>query len=152
MLAHELLGQGHVVRGTTRQADGVAAIAGAGAEAVVADPDRVATLAGALEQVGVVFVLLGSAEGDVVDVSALHGSRLEMLLSRTLDTTIRGIVYEAAGSVDAGVLRAGAALVREVCEGSKIPFELLERNPRDGYEAWVMEAVGAAERVLIEKR
>ena len=43
-------------------------------------------------------------------VAALHGSRLAMMLTQTIDTTVRGIVYEAAGSVDAARARRGASV------------------------------------------
>ena len=76
-------------------------------------------------------MLLGSAVGSAEQLAALHGTRLEMLLTRMLDTTVRGIVYEAAGSVDRALLDAGAALVRERCEDSRIPFALLDADPGD---------------------
>ena len=99
-LAVQLRARGHAVRGTTRDPARVDAIEAAGVEAYVGDPDRIATLAPALEHVGVACLLLGSAIGDPEQLEALHGTRLEMLLTRMLDTTVRGVVYECAGSVD----------------------------------------------------
>ena len=58
-----------------------------------------------------------------------------MLLERMLDTTVRGIVYEAAGAVDPGLLEAGAARVRERAEVSRIPYALLDADPAD-WSAW----------------
>ena len=113
VLVRELIAAGHAVRGTTRDPARGPAIEDAGAEAVIGDPDIVATLARSLEHVTVACVLLGSAVGSPEAVAALHGPRLEMLLTRVLDTTVRGVVYEAAGSVDAGVLAGGAALACE---------------------------------------
>jgi len=107
----------------------------------------IATLAGALEHVAVACILLGSAAGMPEQLSALHGSRLDMLLTRMVDTTVRGVVYEAAGSVAPDVLRGGAARVRTRCEDSRIPFVLLQANPRE-HRAWGAEAVGAVERAL----
>jgi 3-hydroxyisobutyrate dehydrogenase-like beta-hydroxyacid dehydrogenase len=147
-LAARLRDAGHVVRGTTRDPGRRAELEAAGVEALVADPDRVATLAPALAHVVVVYVLLGSVTGTPEQVAALHGPRLEMLLSRMLDTTIRGIVYETAGSVDAAVLRGGAEIVRQVCAGSRIPYALLDRDPAEDYAEWVSAAAGAADRVL----
>jgi uncharacterized protein YbjT (DUF2867 family) len=147
MLARELIARGHAVRGTTRDPGRVGEIEGAGAEAVVADPDRISTLIPALEHVGAAVMLLGSATGSAEALAALHGTRLEMLLLRTLDTTVRGIVYEAAGSVDAAVLAAGAAQVTSVCEDSRIPYALLgavQGAPED----WSGAAADAIERVL----
>jgi putative NADH-flavin reductase len=141
-LARELVARGHAVRGTTRSAAGLAPIEAAGAEAVLGDPDVIATLVRSFEHVGVACVLLGSAVGPPEKVEALHGTRLDMLLMRMTDTTVRGIVYEAAGSVDAAVLEAGAARVRAHCEDSRIPYALLRADPRDN-AAWTAAAVGA---------
>ncbi len=138
------------MRGTTRRADLTGAIEAAGAEAVIGDPDRIATLVPALDHVSVAVVLLGGASGTADEVAELHGSRLEMLLLRMLDTTIRGIVYEAAGSAPADVLAHGASIVADACERSRIPFSLLSCDPAvDGYEAWVEQALGSVERVLV---
>ncbi len=126
----------------------VDAIEVVGAEAVIADPDRVATLAPALAQVTVACLLLGSASGTDAALAALHGPRLEMMLLRMLDTTIRGIVYESVGSVDPQVLAAGAEMVAAWCEHSMIPFALLDADPVTGYGAWLTSAAGAVERVL----
>jgi hypothetical protein len=135
------------VRGTTRDPARLQSIEDAGAEAVLGDPDVIATLTRAFEHVGVACVLLGSAAGTPAQVAALHETRLEMLLSRMLDTTVRGIVYEAAGSVRADVLAAGAARVRERCEVSRIPYALLDADPAD-WEAWVSAAAASVDRVL----
>jgi hypothetical protein len=144
VLARELMARGHTTRGTTRDPRRVAHIDGAGSEGALADPDRIATLIPALEHVGAVCILLGSAVGSTESLRALHGSRLEMLLLRILDTTVRGIVYEAAGTVDAGVLRAGGERVRTFCEGSRIPYALLD----DIRAAWPGIAADAVDRVL----
>ena len=125
----------------------MAEIAGRGAEAVVGDPDRLATLASALEHVSVACVLLGSATGAAGALADLHGPRLEMLLSRLLDTTVRGVVYEAAGTVDPTLLRAGATQVRNACSHSRIPVALIEADPAD-HDGWVSAAAGAVEDVL----
>ena len=118
-----------------------------GAEAVIGDPDVVATLAGSLEHVSVACLLLGSAVGSPEQLGALHGTRLKMLLTRMLDTTVRGIVYEATGSVDHALLDAGAAQVRERCEDSRIPYALLEADPADA-DAWTVAAVASVNRAL----
>ena len=70
------------------------AIEEAGAEGVVADPDRLGTLdagAGGGER-----DLL--ADGCAVDAPAVNGERLQSLAERLLDTHVRGLVYEAAGA------------------------------------------------------
>jgi uncharacterized protein YbjT (DUF2867 family) len=146
-LARELGARGHVARGTTRDARRLDQIEKAGAEPVIADPDRVATLAPALAQVGVVCVLLGSAHGTAQALSELHSTRLEMLLTRILDTPVRGFVYESAGTAGAELLAAGASIVSSFCERSRIPFALLDADPGD-HLAWVTSAADAVERVL----
>jgi hypothetical protein len=127
----------------------LAQIDATGAEAVLADPDRVATIIPALDHVSVVCVLLGSAVGDDEALQALHGPRLEMLLSRTLDTTVHGFLYEAAGSVDAAVLGRGAEIVGSICDGSRIPYALLDADCTDA-ESWVRTA-GLAVEALISR-
>jgi 3-hydroxyisobutyrate dehydrogenase-like beta-hydroxyacid dehydrogenase len=146
-LAREMIASGHSVRGTTRSEAARAAIEAAGAEAVLGDPDVVGTLVRSFEHVSVACVLLGSATGHPADLAALHGTRLDMLLTRMLDTTVRGVVYEAAGSVDPAFLAAGAALVRERCEDSRIPYVLLGADPGD-HRGWTAAAVAAIHSTL----
>ena len=93
------------------------------------DPNLVGTLASALAHVGVACLLLGSAAGGAEQLAALHGTRLEMLLERMLDTTVRGVVYEAAGTVDPALLSAGADRVRHACDRSLIPYVVLTADP-----------------------
>jgi uncharacterized protein YbjT (DUF2867 family) len=91
-LAGELVKAGHAVRGTTRKAEHVAEIEAAGAEGVVADPDRLGTLLAHVEGVSVLVWLLGSVEGQAA--LTLHGPRLESMLEALVDTPVRGVVYE----------------------------------------------------------
>jgi putative NADH-flavin reductase len=147
MLSRELIRRGHAVRGTTRDLGRVAEITAAGAEAMVADPDRVATLVGAFDHVTVACVLLGSARGSAESLAALHSSRLEMLLTKIVDTTVRGVVYEAGGSVGAGLLEEGAARVEAFAKRSLAEWALLEADPADRV-AWLAAAVDAVDSVL----
>jgi uncharacterized protein YbjT (DUF2867 family) len=146
-LAGELITRGHAVRGTTRDPASRAAIEESGAEAFVGDPDRIATLVPALDQVTVACVLLGSAAGPPAGVAALHGTRLEMLLTKMVDTTVRAVVYESAGTVDPGVLAAGARLVQAYCADSRIPYALLDADPAD-HRAWGLAALAAVDSAL----
>ena len=146
-LARELIGQGQAARGTTRDPARLAAIAATGAEGVLADPDRVATLVDALDHVSVACILLGSATGPADEVAALHSTRLEMLLTKVVDTTIRGVVYEVCGSVEPAVLAAGAERVRSFGERSLARWALLEADPVD-HPAWLAAAVAAVGGVL----
>ena len=105
-----LLAEGWAVRGTSRRAEGLAAIEAAGIEPALADPDRVGTLVELVGDVAVVFHLLGSAGGEPQALAELHGPRLERLLEKVVDTPVRGVVYEAVGTVDAAVLAGGLDL------------------------------------------
>ena len=136
------------MRATTRDPHRRDEIEAAGAEAFVGDPDRGSTLAPALDHVGVACLLLGCADGSPEQLAALHGTRLDMLLERMLDTTVRGVVYESRGTVDEELLQAGAARVHRACERSLIPYALLEADPGDR-EAWATVAADAVEAVLL---
>jgi uncharacterized protein YbjT (DUF2867 family) len=145
-LAVALQERGHVVRGTTRQPESLTAIESAGAEPLLADPDRIATLFPALDHVSVIVLLLGSASGPEQSLTALFGTRLEMLMHKALDTTVRGVVFEAAGAAGTKLLGAGAEVVRAACDGSRIPYALIEAEP--GSEHWRDHAVAAVEATL----
>ena len=147
MLSRVLVARGEAVRGTTRDPTRASEIEAAGAEVVLADPDRVATLVGALEHVTVACVLLGSAAGSAEQLAALHSTRLEMLLTKIVDTTIRGVVYEAYGSVDPAVLTGGAERVRAFGERSLAGWSLLKADPAD-HAGWLTAAVAAVDEVL----
>lgn len=136
------------MRGTTRVPQRRAAIEAAGAEPYVGDPDRVGTLFPALAHVGVACVLLGSAVATDEQLAALHSTRLDMLLEKMLDTTVRAVVYEAAGTVDPDVLAVGAERVRYWCERSLIPYVLLTSDPAD-HDGWTEAAAGAVRRALV---
>ena len=114
---------------------------------MIGDPDVIATLARSLDHVSVACVLLGSAVGSKEQLAALHGTRLEMLLTRMVDTTVRGIVYETSGSLEAAVLEAGAARVRARCDDARIPYALLRADPGD-VEAWTVAAASAVNSAL----
>jgi nucleoside-diphosphate-sugar epimerase len=146
-LARALHDRGHAVRGSTRRRAQFAEIEAAGAEPWLADPDRIATITPAFEHVSVVCILLGSVAGSPDQVSAIHHSRLDMMLTRMLDTTVRGVVYETSGLVDQDVLEAGGQMVEHVCASSHMPYALLDREPAD-HAAWLEAAVESVERVL----
>jgi hypothetical protein len=144
-LAAALRESGNAVRGTTRDRARLAEIEAAGAEAVVADPDRLGTIVAQLAGVSVVCWLLGSAAGQ--GAAELHGARLRTLLERLVDTPVRGVVYEAAGSLDAAVLADGAAAVRLAGATWRMPAEVVETDPAD-HRAWLAAMSAAVERVL----
>lgn len=135
------------MRGTTRDRGRLPELEQAGVEGVLADPDRIATVAPAFAHVGVVCLLLGSASGTAEQLEALHGSRLDMLLERMLDTTVRGVVYERTGTVTAHVLATGAERVSHACRRSLIPFVLLDADPAD-HGTWLRAAAAGVEEIL----
>jgi putative NADH-flavin reductase len=146
-LAAALVQRGHAVRGTTRDESKYEAIAAAGAEPVTGDPDRLGTLLPQLDGVSVLCWLMGNAEGDPETVTALHGPRLESMLETLVDTHVRGVVYEAAGSVDPELLECGSALVRRAGETFRMPAEVVARGPAD-LACWTQEMAAAVDRVL----
>jgi len=146
-LVENLVADGHAVRAVTRREAARAAIEAAGAECWIGDPDVVGTLRYALENVTVLVWALGTASGPPDAVAALHGSRLEMMLSKSIDTTVRGIVYEAAGTVAPETLQAGVGELRRACELNEIPHEVLTADPADA-DAWAVAARGAIDRLL----
>ena len=115
-------------------------------EAVVADPDRVASILGHVADVAVVFWLLASAEGRPEEIAAVHGPRLERLMEKLVDTPVRGFVYEAGGRVERRHLERGAAIVREAAERWRIPVEVVTEGPGD-WEAWTEAMLAAAQRL-----
>jgi nucleoside-diphosphate-sugar epimerase len=128
-LGAELLGLGWQVRGTSRNAGGIATIEAAGIEAASADPDRAGTVLELCGDVAVVVWLLGSAaEGE--EGADVNGPRLESLLEKLVDSPVRGFVYEAVGSVPERTLREGAEIVERAGETWRIPVALLT-EPRD---------------------
>jgi len=146
-LARELIAKGHAVRAVTRRESGRAAIEAAGCECWIGDPDRIGTLRYALDNVTVLLWLLGTASGPSDAVAALHGPRLRMMLEKSTDTTVRGVVYEAAGSVAPGALAAGVEELRHAHATNEIPFALLDADPADE-AAWRPAAHAAIAALL----
>lgn len=147
-LAAALGADGHAVRGSTREAGRLPLIEAAGAEAVLADPDRLSTLLPHIAGVSVLCWLMGEAVGQPEAIAALHGARLESLVGKLVDTHVHGLVYEAAGGVDARRLEEGAALVRAKAGRHRIPVEVVETEP--GAHAEWLAAMRAAVRRLLE--
>lgn len=146
-LAGSLSAEGHAVRAVTRDPGRREEIEAAGAECWPGDPDRIGTLRYALDNVTVLCWFLATATGTPERVRALHGSRLAMMLERTVDTTVRGVAYEAAGTVDVRVLAEGVAQVRRAHETHAVPYRLVEADPADR-GAWLMAARAAVEGLL----
>jgi uncharacterized protein YbjT (DUF2867 family) len=135
-LGSELLEEGWAVRGTSRDAEGLAAIEAAGIEPARADPEQPGTILDLVDDVAILIWLLGSATGDTV--AEIHGPRLESLLERLVETPVRGVIYEGAGTVDPKLLEGGAALIRNAESTWRIPVTVTE-TPRSDGPAWVEE-------------
>jgi nucleoside-diphosphate-sugar epimerase len=144
-LAEAVRADGHAVRGTTRDPARLAEIEAAGAEAVVADPDRLGTIMVQLAGVTAICWLLGSAAGE--GTADLHGPRLETLLERLVDTPVRGIVYEAAGTVEPRLLADGTAAVRAAAGRWRMPAEVVDADPGD-HAGWLAAMRAAVARLL----
>jgi hypothetical protein len=141
--------EGYAVRVTTRSEDRRAAIEDSGAECWVGTPDRLATLRGALDSVTILCWLLGSAAGTEAQLSALHTSRLEFFFTQAIDTTVRGILYEARGTgASAELVREGERLARGLLKRNKIPAVFLDIDPND-HDRWLADARAAVVSLLI---
>jgi hypothetical protein len=137
-LTRQLAAEGHAVRFVTRTEERRAAIEDAGGECWIGTPDRIGSLRYALDNVTVLLWLLGPVEdGD------LHGSRLTMMLERTIDTTVRGVVYEGTA--------AGAAEVERMAAYNEIPHAVVDA-PREDEAAWVAAVRAAVDAVLTAPR
>ncbi len=137
-LTRALTAEGHAVRAVTRTEAGRAGIEAAGGECWIGDPDRIGSLRYALANVTVLLWALGT-----VDRSELHGSRLEMMLERTVDTMVRGVVYE--GTED------GREIIERMCELNEVPFAFLESDPANG-PAWAATGRAVIESLLTAER
>jgi uncharacterized protein YbjT (DUF2867 family) len=147
-LGSELLEEGWAVRGTSRDAEGLAAIEAAGIEPARADPEQPGTILELVDDVAILIWLLGSATGD--GVPEVHGPRLESLLERLVETPVRGVIYEGAGTVDPKLLEGGAALVRNAESTWRIPVAVTE-TPRSDGPAWVEELEGAVVELIARR-
>jgi uncharacterized protein YbjT (DUF2867 family) len=147
LLGERLIGAGWAVRGTSRYDEKLATVFEAGIDPALADPNRPGTLLELVGDVAVLVYLLGSAEGTAEELAAIHGPRLESLMEKLVDTPVRGVIYEAAGSVDPELLEAGAEIVRAAGARWRIPHEIVARDPSDP-ERWATETAAVAVRLL----
>jgi hypothetical protein len=146
-LAGELIEEGLVARIVTRDEGRRAGIEALGAECWVGDPNRLASVVGALEGVTIACWLLGSASGEAEQLQALHGPILESFLSEAIDTTMRGFVYEAAGSVPEEMLVTGVQAAKALAQRNLIPLRVLDADPA-AQELWRSQALEAVSGLL----
>lgn len=151
-LAARLRARGDAARVVTRREERRDAIEAVGAECLIGDPDRIGTLRYACENVTALVWALGCASGeDAGKIAALHDSRLSMMLERTIDTTVRAVVYEAAGSLSPEHFASGRAVVTRLCERNEIPHALLEADGSDP-QAWAEAGEAAILELLSRDR
>jgi len=146
-LGKELLAAGWQVRGTSRAATGMDAIAAAGIEAAQADPDRVGTVLELVDDVAVVVWSLGSITGSAEQAAAVNGPRLERVLERVVDTPVRGFVYEGGGTAPPRALAAGAELVSDAGRRWHIPVAVVTTPPERRGD-WTRDMAAAVRGVV----
>ncbi|MHB1810259.1 MAG: hypothetical protein ACYCU0_13355 [Solirubrobacteraceae bacterium] len=146
-LAQARIEAGDVARVVVGGRDGFDAVCAIGAEPWAGDPLRLGTLLGALDRVAIACWLLGDATGTHEELVALHGARLEAFLREAVDSTMRGFVYEAAGSAGEELLRNGATIAASVAGRNVIPLATIETPPQER-ERWLSEADSAVASLL----
>lgn len=148
-LAEEMGREGHAVRIATRTEGRRAQIEAAGAECWIGDPNRLGTLRGVLDGVAIAGWLLGGATGTEEQLRALHGARLRAFMESAIDTTVRGVLYEAVGhSPPAGALAEGERIARGIAHRNSIPMTVLHADPAD-LPHWLERARTALSSMLI---
>jgi hypothetical protein len=164
--AELMVEQGHAVRATTRAEAGRAAIEATGAECWIGTPDRLATMRGALENVTVACWMLACARGSEQELAPLHSSRLEFFLGQAIDTTARGLIYDASPVRESRggarlpsdeILAEGTRIFRSLTELNAIPAVVLgegrpERALALDRPAWLAAAIAAVAELLGESR
>ena len=128
-LAQQLIEDGHAARCVTRSEDGRAAIEAAGAECWIGTPDVIGTLRYALENVTLLLWL-------------------RMMLEKTTDTTVRGVIYEAAGPVGGELIASGLIEMEFAREKNAIPYALITADPLGDRPEWIGQAQGAIDGLL----
>jgi putative NADH-flavin reductase len=147
-LAEEAGRSGHAVRIVTRAEDRRAQIEATGAECWIGDPNRLGTLRGVLDGVTIACWLLGGAIGPEEQLRALHSERLRAFLESAIDSTVRGLLYEGAGSsMPAGALAEGERIAREIAQRNSIPLAILDADPAD-ISLWLEQTRGALAEML----
>ena len=136
-LGERLLAEGWAVRGTSRREENLTAIEAAGIEPALADPAAPGTVLDLVGDVTAIAWMLGSAQGSGEELSALHGTVLERVLERIVETPVRRFVYEAAGSVDPALLARGREAVEAAGERWRIPIAVLSADP----DEWAAQVI-----------
>jgi nucleoside-diphosphate-sugar epimerase len=139
-LGGRLLADGWAVRGTSRRDEGLVAIEAAGIESALADPERPGTILELVDDVAVLVLLLGGAEGSAEQLEAIHGPRLERLMEHLVETPVRGVLYEGTD--------AGGEIVRNAARTWRIPARILPRPQNPGQNPGFCGLAGEVEALL----
>ncbi len=149
-LTRDLAADGHAVRVVTRDESRRAEIEQAGGQPWIGDPDRIGTLRYALDNVTLLLWLLGTAKGTPEQVADLHSGRLNMMLERTTDTTVRGVVVETGGTLPPEVAASAVAEIERANRVNEIPYRLLDADPSDR-AGWLEAAHAAIDDLLLPR-
>jgi hypothetical protein len=136
-LGTQLLAEGWAVRGTSRREEGLRPIEAAGIEPALAEPDRPATILELVNDVAILVLLLGGAEGSDEELAAIHGPRLERLMEHLVETPVRGVLYEGT--------EEGAEVVEAASRTWRLPVKTI--SPSLSQPAHRAGADGLAEEV-----
>ncbi len=146
-LAERAVGEGHAARIVTRDARRHARIEAVGAECRIGDPNRLGTLRGVLDGVTIACWLLGTASGSEEQLHELHHARLRAFLESAVDTTVRGVIYEAAGTVAEATLAVGEQIATKVAGANAMPLAILRSDPRE-LPGWLEQACATVDLLL----
>lgn len=149
LVGRRLLAEGWQVRGTSRSEDGLVAIREAGIEPALADPLRPDTVLDLVGDVTVVLWLFASAVGPPEELSAIHGSRLERLMERLIETPVRGFVYEMRGSVNPILLEHGNEVIEAAGDTWRVGISSVFVDPKDPHD-WAEITAGATSGLVDE--
>jgi hypothetical protein len=125
----------------------LAAIGEARIEPVLADPLRPDTVLELVGDVTIVLWLLASAKGPPEELSAIHGSRLERLMERLIETPVRGFVYEMKGSVNPILLEHGREVIEAAGDTWRVGTSCVFVDPGDPHD-WAEVTAGAATTLI----
>jgi hypothetical protein len=140
-LANALLDRGYAVRLVD------VANVPAGAERFAAKADRPGTLKAALEHVTIACWLFGTLSGGRERAQTLNGARLERFLHQTIDSSVRGLLYEAVGDAGEEVLAEGRRVVGEFAEHNAVPLALVAREAPDT-QNWLAQALEGVDALV----
>jgi hypothetical protein len=88
---------------------------------------------------------MGSGAGEGAE--AINSERLPALAERLVDSGVRGLVYEAAGTADPGALGAGADAVLRAGETFRMPVAVIAASPSE-HGPWLAEMRAAVAGVI----